>query len=49
MVLALRFLDLTEDGQATLAAALSTLADDVDVDSVPRAWRSAEVVTRSDA
>jgi len=48
VVLALRFLELTEDGQATLAAVLSTLADDVDVDSVPRAWRSAEVVTRSD-
>lgn len=49
VVLSLRFLELTEDGQATLAAALSTLADDVDADSVPRAWRSAEVVARPGA
>lgn len=43
VVLALRFLDLTEDAQATLASALSALADDIDEDSVPLAWRDAAV------
>jgi hypothetical protein len=42
VVIALRFLDLTEDDQATLASALAALADDVDAESVPRAWRNAE-------
>lgn len=43
VVLALRLLELTEDDQARLASALAALADDIDADSVPLAWRSAEV------
>ena len=48
VVIALRFLDLVEDDQARLALALAALADDVDADCVPRAWRSAEAA-ESDA
>jgi hypothetical protein len=49
VVLALRFLELAEDDQARLASALAALADDVDAGFVPRAWRSAEAATQSDA
>jgi hypothetical protein len=42
VVIALRLLNLTEDDQARLASELADLADDVDVDFVPRVWRSAE-------
>jgi hypothetical protein len=49
VVLALRFLDLSGDDQATLATALVALADDVDADSVPLAWRSPEASRRPDA
>ncbi len=49
LVIALRFLELTEDDQAGLASALATLADDVDADSVPLAWRSEEAGATSGA
>jgi hypothetical protein len=39
VVIALRLLELTEVDQATLAADLAALADDVDADYVPLAWR----------
>jgi len=42
VVLALRFVQLTEDEQASLASSLVALADDVDADSVPLAWRNAK-------
>ena len=45
-VLAFRFLDLTLDDQARLASALVALADDVDENDVPLAWRSTEAATR---
>jgi hypothetical protein len=40
VVLALRFLELTEEDQARLASTLAALAAEVDADSVPLAWRS---------
>jgi hypothetical protein len=40
MVIALRFLELAENEQARLASALAALADDVDADFVPLAWRT---------
>ena len=49
MVIALKFLDLTENDQARLATGLAALADDVDENYVPLAWRAAEVSARSDA
>jgi len=49
MVIALKFVDLTENDQARLATGLAALADDVDENFVPLAWRTAEVSTRSDA
>jgi hypothetical protein len=42
VVIALRLLNLTEDDQARLASALASLADDIDENHVPRAWRTAE-------
>jgi hypothetical protein len=41
-VVALRFLELTGDAQAALAASLSTLAEDVDSEAVPLAWRGGD-------
>jgi len=40
-VVAFRFLDLTEDDEATIAEALVALAGENDSEVVPRAWRSA--------
>jgi len=42
VVIALKFLDMTVNDQAKLATALASLADDVDDDYVPRAWRTGE-------
>jgi hypothetical protein len=42
VVLALRFVDMSQNDQAELASALAEIADDVDEDSVPRAWRTKE-------
>jgi hypothetical protein len=44
VLLALRFPDLTQDQKATLASSLAAIADDLDANSVPRAWRSAPAV-----
>ena len=41
VVIALKFLELSQDDQGRLATAFATLADDVDDDCVPRVWRSA--------
>jgi hypothetical protein len=41
MVVAFRFLDLTEQDEATIAEALIALADDLESEAVPQAWRSA--------
>lgn len=42
VVIALRLLELTEDRQASLASGVAALADDVDEDFVPLAWRAAQ-------
>jgi hypothetical protein len=42
VVIALKFLNLTPNDQAKLATALAALADDVDDEFVPRAWRTVE-------
>jgi hypothetical protein len=47
VVLGLRFVDLAETEQATLALALAALAADVDENSVPREWR--DVVAAAEA
>jgi len=49
VIIALRLLELTEDDQARLASALAALADDVDADNVPLAWRSAKTGAESPA
>jgi hypothetical protein len=41
VVIALKFLELAEVEQARLATALASLAEDVDEEYVPRAWREA--------
>jgi hypothetical protein len=38
-LIGLHFLDVTQESQASLAEALAELAEDVDDDFVPRAWR----------
>jgi hypothetical protein len=42
VVIAFRLLDLSEEAEATLASALAALADDVDEEFVPLAWRNLE-------
>jgi PilZ domain len=42
VVIALKFLNLTPNDQAKLATALAALAEDVDDEFVPRAWRTEE-------
>jgi hypothetical protein len=49
VVIALQFLELTEDDQARLASSFASLADDVDANHVPRVWSGAEAAARSDA
>ncbi len=49
VVIGLRFEDLTQDEQATLALALADLAADVDADFVPLAWRTAATANETDA
>jgi hypothetical protein len=49
VVIALQFLDLTENDQARLASSLAALADDVDDDHVPRVWSGKKAAGRSDA
>ena len=49
MVIAMRFLELGENDQARLATGLAGLADDVDEDFVPLAWRGVAASGRSDA
>jgi hypothetical protein len=45
VVIALRFVDMAQDDQARLASSLAALADDVDANSVPVAWRSLEAAS----
>jgi hypothetical protein len=40
VVVALRFLDLTEDNEATIAAALLALAGEAEADGTPKAWHA---------
>ena len=49
VVIALKFMDLTENDQARLASSFAALADDVDDDHVPRVWSGAKASGRSDA
>jgi len=42
VVIALKFLELSQDDQGRLASAFAALADDVDDDCVPRVWRGNE-------
>jgi hypothetical protein len=49
MVIALKFLDLAEDDQARLATGLAAIAEDVDENYVPLAWRAPETAAKSDA
>jgi hypothetical protein len=41
MVVAFRFLDLSEDDEATIAGAILALAGDVDAEAAPKAWHAA--------
>ena len=49
VVIALQFLELSENDQARLASSFAALAEDVDENYVPLSWRTAEVSAKSDA
>jgi hypothetical protein len=48
-VIALKFLELSQEDQGRLATAFATLADEVDGDGVPRVWRGKKSGGRKDA